>query len=172
MAELLLAFKRYADCYYAVEGKTTAAEDCLNSAMCPVRELFAMLPAKDFSPLNLKAVQQRYVDAVWTRGLCNASTNRIRRIFMWVVANGMVPVTTWQALTALSPLKSRHPIAPDNKRREAIPDEHLAAVRPLLKPHHCDWFDLGVATGARPGELIGLSMADIGGHRSQTTTPG
>ncbi len=161
VAELLLAYKRHADDYYAKDGQKTAEVDCLNSAMRPVRELFAMLPAKDFSPLNLKAVQQRYVDAGWTRGFCNASANRVRRIFKWAVGNGMVPVTTWQALTAVPPLKAGHTTARDNKRREAICDEHIAAARLHLAGHHRDLFDLLLATGARPSELIGLSMADI-----------
>ena len=49
VAELLLAFKRHADGYYVVDGKATAQVDCFNSAMRPVRELFAMLPARDFA---------------------------------------------------------------------------------------------------------------------------
>ena len=149
VAELLLAFKRHADVYYSKDGKKTAEVDCLNSAMRPVRELFAMLPAKDFSPLNLKAVQQKYVAAGWSRGFVNASANRIRRIWKWGVSEGLVPVATWQALQSVSGLKIGHTVAPDRKRREAVSDERLEAVRPHLllkrgqrRDIHLDLFDL------------------------------
>ncbi len=81
VAELLWAFKRHADGYYVVDGKPTAEVDCFNSAMRPVRELFAMLPARDFGPLHMKAVQAKYVESGWSRGFCNKSTNRIRHIW-------------------------------------------------------------------------------------------
>ena len=168
VAELLLAFKRHADVYYSKDGKKTAEVDCLNSAMRPVRELFAMLPAKDFSPLNLKALQQKYVAAGWSRGFVNASANRIRRIWKWGVSEGLVPVATWQALQSVSGLKIGHTAAPDRKRRESVSDERLEAVRPHLllkrgqrRDIHLDLFDLLRATGARPSELLGLSMDDI-----------
>ena len=168
VAELLLAFKRHADTYYAKDGKPTAEVDCLNSAMRPVRELFAMLPSQDFSPLNLKAAQRQFVAAGWSRGFVNASTNRIRRIWKWGVGEGLVPVTTWQALQAVPGLKAGHTTAPDHKRREAVSDEQLEAVRSHLlltrgqrRDRHRDLFDLMRATGARPSELLGLTMADI-----------
>ena len=161
VAELLLAFKRHADGYYCKDGKKTAEVDCFKSAMRAVRELFALIPARDFSPLNLKTVQQKYVAAGWSRGFANKSMNRVRHVFKWAVGEGLVPVTTWQALQAVSPLKAGHTTAHDYKRREAVSAEHLEAVRPHLLTHHRDLFDLMRATGARPSELIGLTMADI-----------
>ena len=168
VSELLLAFKRHADGYYLKDGKPTAEVDCFNSAMRPVRELFDFTPARDFTPLMLKGAQQKYVDAGWSRGFCNKSTNRIRHIWKWAVGNGLIPVATWQALQAVPPLKAGHTAAPDHKRREAISDEHIEAVRSRLllkrgqrRDRHRDLFDLMLATGARPSELIGLSMADI-----------
>lgn len=168
VAELLLAFKRHADVYYTKGGKPTAEVDCFNSAMRPVRELFAFLPARDFTPKMLKAAQQKYVAAGWSRGFVNSSTNRLRRIWKWAVCEGLVPVTTWQALQAVPGLKTGHTSAPDYKQREAVSDEQLEAVRSHLvlkrgkrRDRHRDLFDLLRATGARPSELLGLTMADI-----------
>ena len=161
VAELLLAFKRYADGYYVVDGKQSAEVDCFNSAMRPVRELYAMTPAASFTPLMHKAVQQKYVEAGWSCGFCNKSTNRVRHIWKWAVGNGMVPVATWQALQAVSGLKAGHTTAPDHKRREAVPDDRIEAVRSRLSPRNRDLFDLILATGSRPSELLGLTMADI-----------
>ncbi len=161
VAELLLAFMRHAETYYVKNGKPTDEVACFKSAMRAVRELFALIPAKDFGPLNLKAVQQKYVAAGWCRRFCNKSMNRVRHIWKWGVGEGLIPVTTWQALQAVAPLKAGHTTAKDYKRREAVSDEHLEAVRPHLQVHHRDLFDLMRATGARPAELIGLTMTDI-----------
>lgn len=161
VAELLWAFKTHAEGYYTKNGKPTAEVHCFKSATRPVRELFAMLPARDFGPLHLKAVQVRFVAEGWSRGFCNKSANRVRHVWKWGVANGLVPVATWQALTAVAPLKAGHTTAPDHKRREAVSDDHIEAVRQQLSQDHRDLFDLLRATGARPSELLGLSMTDI-----------
>ena len=161
VAELLLAFHRHAVAYYVKDDQPTAEVRCFEAAMRPVRELFAMLPARDFGPLHLKAVQAKYVESGWCRTFCNKSANRVRHIWKWAVGNGLVPVVTWQALQAVPPLKAGHTAAPDHKRREAVSDDTLEAVRPYLAQHHRDLFDLLRATGARPSELLGLTMADI-----------
>ncbi len=161
VAELLLAFKTHADAYYTKGGRPTAEVDCFASAMRPARELFAMIPARDFTPLCLKAVREVFIAKGWSRGFCNKEANRLRHVWKWGVSNGLVPVTTWQALTAVPPLKAGHTTAPDHKRREAVSDAHIEAVRPHLSQHHRDLFDLLRATGARPSELLGLSMTDI-----------
>lgn len=161
VGEVLQSFKLHAEAYYVKNGKPTAEVDCFRSAMRPVRELFSMLPAKDFGPLHLKAVQAKYVEAGWSRGFCNKSTNRVRHIWKWAVGNGMVPVATLQALQAVSCLKAGHTTAPDHKRREAVSDERIEAVRSRLSATYHDLFDLLRATGARPSELLDLTMADI-----------
>ena len=161
VAELLLAFKKHADGYYVKNGKPTAEVDCFASAMRPVRELFAMLPARDFTPLCLKAVREAFIAKGWSRGFVNKETNRLRHVWKWGVSNGLVPVATWQALTAVAPLKAGKCAAPDHKRREAVDDDRIESVRPHLSRSHRDLFDLLRATGARPSELLGLSMTDI-----------
>jgi integrase len=156
VAELLLAFKRHADSYYK-----TAERDAFNGAMRPVRELFAMLPAMDFSPLNLRVARQKFIDTGWCRGYCNKATNKVRHIWKWGVSHGLIPVATLQALQAVEPLKVGHTTAPDHKRREAVPADHLEAVREHLSQHYRDLFDVLRATGARPSELLGLTLVDI-----------
>lgn len=161
VAELLLAFKAHAESYYSKDGKRTAEVDCFYSAMRPVRELNGLFPAKEFGPLHLKAVRDQYIASGWTRYFCNRSTNRVRHIWRWAVSNGMVPVETLQALEAVGPLKAGKCAAPDRKRREAVPENHINKVRSLLSGMNRDFFDLLRVTGARPSEILGLSMSQI-----------
>ena len=60
-----------------------------------------------------------------------------------------------------SPLKMGHTLAPDKKRRVAVSDEHIESVGLRLTGHHRDSFDWMLATGARPSELVNLTMANI-----------
>jgi len=158
IAELLFAFKKHADSYYVgADGKQTDEVQCLYSAMKPLREIYGLTPIKDFSPLMFNAVRNAFVAKGWCRGYVNRSANRIRLIFKWGVASGLVPVDVWQSLTAIAPLKAGRCAAHDNKRREAIPDEHLQAVRETLSQRNRDIFDLLLLTGARGGELLSLN---------------
>ena len=159
--EIVLAFMRHATAYYTKDGQPSDEVHCFKSAVAPLVELFGFTAASQFTPLALKSVRDHYVAKGWSRGYCNKSTNRIRHIWKWCVENGLTPVATWQALQAVSPLKIGHTAAPDHKRREAVSDDDIEAVRQQLKQHHRDLFDLLRATGARPSELLCLTMADI-----------
>ncbi len=159
--ELCLCFMRHATAYYSKDGKPSDEVACFKSAIAPLLELFGFLAVEQFSPLALKAVRTAYIAKGWSRGFCNKSTNRIRHVWKWAVENGMANVVTLQALQAVSPLKAGKCAAPDHKRREAVSDDHIEGVRPYLAQHHRDLFDLLRATGARPSELLSLSMADI-----------
>ena len=159
--ELTLGFLRHATAYYTKNGQPSDEVACFKSAVSPLVELYGFTAADQFTPLALKSVRDCYVANGWSRGYCNKSTNRIRHIWKWGVENGMVPVATFQALQAVSPLKAGHTSAPDHKRREAVNEDDIEAVRPQLAQHHRDLFDLLRATGARPSELLSLTMTDI-----------
>lgn len=161
VAELLLAFKTHAESYYVKNGKRTAEVDCFYSVIRVARELYSATPVKLFSPQSLKACRTKFVENGWTRSFCNKSTNRLRQIFKWGVENGMVAVTVWQALKAVEPLKAGKTVAPDRKRRKAIPLETQEAAREKLCAEDQRFFDLLRYSGARPSELLGLTMADV-----------
>lgn len=172
--ELCLAFMRHATAYYTKDGKLSDEVWCFKSAIKPLVELYGFLEVNQFTPLALKAVRQAMIDRPtqapreskrvprpWCRSFINKSVNRIRHVFKWAVENGMANVATLQGLQAVSPLKSGKCAVPDHQRREAVTDEHIEAVRVELSQYHLDLFDLMRATGARPSELLGLSMNDI-----------
>jgi hypothetical protein len=63
--------------------------------------------AKDLSPTAYKAVQQALIAGEkLTRGGVNRRVDLIRRIFRWAAENELVPITVYEALRAVSPLKS------------------------------------------------------------------
>ena len=62
MAELVLDYLRFADCYYWKRGTVTDEMAGIKAALRPVRELYAHTPAAEFGPLVLRAVQRRMVE--------------------------------------------------------------------------------------------------------------
>src|SRR5262249_36493215 len=106
VAELILAFWRHAQRHYRRPGGTGTNE--LNDqrlSLRPLRELYAALPAADFSPLKLKAVRQRMVEAGLSRGVINQRVGRIVRMYKWAVGDELVPVAVYQALKAVPGLQ-------------------------------------------------------------------
>ncbi|MCX7392659.1 MAG: tyrosine-type recombinase/integrase [Planctomycetales bacterium] len=162
VSELCLAFMRYAEKHYVTaNGKPSAEVACFKSSITPLVELYGHTPVDDFGPLELKAVRQKFIDRGWCRGFCNKCVNRLRLICKWGVENALVNVVTLHALQCVSSLKRGKCDAKDRPRREAVSDDVLDAVRPHLAQNHRDLFDLLRATGARPSELLGLSMENI-----------
>lgn len=47
--------------------------------------------------------------------------------------------------------------APDHPKRQAVPQEHIEAVKKLVSQRCRDLIDLQLCTGARPGELLMLT---------------
>ncbi len=162
VAELVLTYLKHAETYYVKDGKPTDEVHCFRSAVKSLVTLFGMLPAKDFGPLQLQSVRTQFIANGWTRRFCNASVNRLRRIWKWGVSQALIPVTSWQALTAVSPLKQGKCDAPDRPKRQAVPEADIVAVREHLTPRCRDFFDLLRWTGARPSEIRTLewSMLD------------
>src|SRR5262249_20383979 len=59
--ELCLHYWCFAEGYYRKDGEATAQLDRIKRALRPVRELYGHTQARDFGPLALKAVRDRFV---------------------------------------------------------------------------------------------------------------
>jgi hypothetical protein len=80
--ELILALYRYAEVYYRrPDGTHTEELKEYRYSLRPLRELCDNLPVAEFSPLKLKAVRQRMIEAGWCRTLINRRVGRIVHLF-------------------------------------------------------------------------------------------
>ena len=155
--ELALGFLRHADQHYRKGGERTDEYDCFVSAIKPMKELYGTLAVSEFGPVAMKAVRQKCVEKGWCRGYVNKSVSRLRHIFRWGVESELVEPATLQKLEAVAPLLAGRTEAPDHPKREAVPLEHIAAVKRKVSKRCRDLIDLQLATGARPGELLMLT---------------
>ncbi len=161
IAELIVAFLSHAEQHYVKNGKATREQHCIRSAVRPLRELYALAPAKDFGPLALKAVRANMVDSGLARNSVNAAVGRIRRLFRFAVANEMVPVEVLTKLEAVSPLLAGRTEAHDLPPRTAVAQDNIDAVKKQVRPLVRDLVDVQLLTGARSGELLALTTSMI-----------
>jgi integrase len=158
------AFLEHAKVHYCKNGKQTDEVACIRSAMGHLCTLFGHLPAKDFGPLALKAVRQRMIESTGkssgkplSRGFINRSVERIRRIFKHAVSNELIQPSVLVGLQTVPALEAGRTAAVDYAPRSSLPSEQIEAVRAIVNQRTKDLMDLALLTGARPGELCGLT---------------
>ena len=161
VGELCLAFMRYAETHYVKNGEMTSQVDAVRSTIRVLNSVYGLTPAKDFGPLALKAVRQQMVDKGWVRDTVNAAVGRVRRIFKHAVADELIAPSILQRLQAVSPLLMGRTEAPDLPPRTAVPESAIEAVKGRVSDLVKDLIDLQRLTGARSGELLGLTTGAI-----------
>jgi hypothetical protein len=57
---LLLAYLAFADSYYVKHGRPTTEPASIRVTVRPLRQLYGHTLARDFGPLQLKAVRERW----------------------------------------------------------------------------------------------------------------
>lgn len=73
----------------------------------------------------------------------------------------MAPVSIYESLRTLEPLRRGKCDARETPKILPVPDEMLDAVRPYLTRPVRALVELQLLTGARPGELVGRHARDI-----------
>ncbi|MFO1006977.1 MAG: tyrosine-type recombinase/integrase [Planctomycetaceae bacterium] len=161
VGELCLAFMRYAESHYVKNGEMTSQVDAVRSTIRVLNSVYGLTPAKDFGPLALKAVRQQMIEKGWVRDTVNAAVGRVRRIFKHAVSHELIDPGLLQRLQAVPPLLAGRTEAPDLPPRTAVPDLSIAVVKVRVSDLVGDLIDLQRLTGARSGELLGLTARNI-----------
>jgi integrase len=160
--DLILSFWRWAEKHYRREDGTPTNEvNDYKLSLRPLRELYGPTPAAEFSPLKLKAIRQRMVEADLCRGVVNQRVGRIVRMFKWGVSEEMVPETVWRSLTAIRGLERGRTEARETEPIRPIADAVVDAVLPFVLPPVAAMIRLQRLTGARPGEVCLMRGCDL-----------
>ena len=171
--ELSLAYWRFAKTYYAAPEVSS-----IKSAIRVVNQLFGSTPAVDFGPNLLRLVREAMVhgDAnvtpprrAWSRTHVNDQVRRACAIFRWGASHEMLPVTVYQQLKTLPPLRRGRTTAREPAPVGPVPIEIVDAVRPFLSRQINALIDLQLLTGSRGGELFTLRRSDIDRSRQVWT---
>jgi integrase len=126
-----------------------------------LRDSYADVPAASFSPLDLKAIRQRFIDAGLVRNTCNQHVARIKRVFAWATEEEMIPATVFYALQAVKGLKKGRTPAIDRPPVGPVPEQHVEAVLARVRPAIATMIRLQAITGMRPAEVVQMRGRDI-----------
>lgn len=162
VAEVLVAFRKYAERYYSRPDGTPSGEFREFSLVIRVvRQLYAHTLAADFGPLALKACRQAMEESGLARGVINQRVGRIKRLFKWATAEELVPPHVFQGLNAVAGLRRGKTTARETEPVRPVPDAQLELVLPYLTPTVRAMVQVQRFTGMRPGELCAMRMRDI-----------
>jgi integrase len=158
---LFLFWDRHATHYRRRDGTPTGELDNYRDALRPPRQLYGSTPARDFSPLKLKAVRKAMVNAGLSRTTINQRVRRIVRVFKWAASEELVPAAVYQALKTVGGLQKGRTEAKEPSPVGPVPDEAVEAVRPHVARQVWAMVELQRRTGMRPGEIIIMRSCDV-----------
>ncbi|NOS99471.1 MAG: hypothetical protein HOP29_02465 [Phycisphaerales bacterium] len=139
----------------------------LIGALALLRKFYGRTAAVEFGPKKLRLLREEMIRGngadrrPWSRKYINAQIGRIKHLFKWAAAREMAPVSVYESLRTLEPLRRGKCQARETARVLPVPDEMLDAVRPHLTRPVRALVELQLLTGARPGELVELRACDI-----------
>jgi integrase len=159
--EVCVAYLRFADGYYVKNGKPTSEPACIRESIRPLRRLYGDTLARDFGPLQLKAVRQAMVDADHCRNVVNKRTGRVVRILKWAVSEGMIPPSVHHGLQAVSGLRRGRCGVRESEPVKQVPDAFIDAIRPYVSRQVWAMVQLQRLSGMRPGEVVIIRTIDV-----------
>ena len=159
--ELSLAYLAFADGYYTKRGKPTSEPGSIRQTIKPLRQLYGHTLAREFGPLQLKAVRQAMIDAGLCRNEVNKRTGRIVRLFKWAVGEGIVPPSLHHGLIAVSGLRRGRADVRESEPVKPVPDAFVDAIRPHVPPQLWAMVELMRLSGMRPQEVCLMRTIDI-----------
>lgn len=161
IVELIARWDAHARQHYRKNGRLTQEYEEFKYSLRPLRKLYGDTLARDFSPLGLKAVRTKMVEADLSRKLINQRTRRVRHFFRWAVAEELIPVEVHQRLATVEGLqrgrteaRETDPVRPVD---DAVVEETLQFAGPIVG----DMVRLQRFLGCRPEEVCMLRPGDI-----------
>jgi integrase len=167
--EVMLAFLRHADAErYADDSREL---EQFKLSLRPLRRLYGSLPAAEFSPKKLKALQQAMASGSWMnnaerertaakkrpvgwcRNVVNRRVGRIKTLLKWAASEELVPGSVYQDLRSVAGLPKNAKGVRHTKRRAPTSREDLDKV-------------LAESRGPTPAAAAMLELQWLSGMRS------
>ncbi len=159
ITELIVAYLEYARGYYGDKPRSEFTN--MRDALRPVRRLYGHQPAREFGPLQLKAVREQILATGNARTHINTKIGKIIRVFRWGVSEGLLRTDVPQALAMVPGLRRGHTTAPETKKVRPVEDAMIEATLPHMPPVVRSMVELHRLCGCRPGELVLLRPCDV-----------
>jgi integrase len=173
--DLVFAYRKHCEQRYVKDGQPTSTIAGIAPAMRMLRESFGDQLAADFGPLKLQALRRAWIEdgsAAGGKGLSRTTVNHytayVKRLFYWAAKNELVPASVAHGLQFVE-----HLAEGENQVREpdpisAVEDDLVDATLQHLSAIVADMVCFQRLTGARPGEVCKLYLADVKRYADQT----
>jgi integrase len=159
--EMALAYLAFADGYYTKHGKPTTEPESIRVTIRPLRKLYGDTLAREFGPLQLKAVRQAMIDSSLCRNEVNKRIGRIARLFKWAVGEGIVPPSLHHGLQAVTGLRRGRADVRESEPVKPVLDAFVDAIRPHVSRQVWAMVELQRLSGMRPGEVCSMRTIDV-----------
>jgi len=161
VAEVCIQYLRWAEGYYVKDARPTTELGNVKRAIKALRESYPCLPAKEFSPLKLKTVRQRFIDGGLCRTDCNRFTGIVARIFRYAVENELIPPDVAHGLEAVKSLAKGRCEAPETDPVLPVEEEAVDATLSHLSTRDRAMVKIQLFLACRPGELATMRPREI-----------
>ena len=162
IVELCAAFWRHTQATYRQpDGTPTKMHSNVQMAIRSVENLYGNELASSFGPVRLQIVRDGLIDAGLARSTINKVTNLIRMMYKWGVSQELIEPTVYTALTTVAGLRRGRSAAREPEPIQPVDLAVVEATKQFLPRPITALIELQLATGARPGELLKLRLADL-----------
>jgi integrase len=161
VGELILIYlEKHVRRHYVKTGRPTSEQFVVQAALRFLAKHRHVLCA-DFGPRLLKDVRADIVRSGLARETVNRYAAHIRQMFEWAVSEELIPERVYVALKTVKALLAGRTDAPDHERVKPVPIAFVEAIQPYVSRQVWGMIQMGLLTGARPGEIVSMHVGDI-----------
>ena len=161
VVEVCARYFKFAKGNYLRNGQCTGETPNIRIALRFLRQWYGKSPAAEFGPLALQALRKRMIDANHSRNYVNSQVNRIKRMFKWAVAEGLVPPSVAQGLAAVVGLRLGRGGARETAPVLPVEDSIVEKTLPYMTTIVADMVRVQRLSGIRPAEVCLLRPYDL-----------
>jgi integrase len=161
ITEAVAAYWRYASDHYVRDGKPTRELDNIRDALRQVKALYGHVEVAEFGPVGYRAVRSAMIEAKLSRTTINYRLGKVRRFVRWAVEAELAPADLYHRLCAVAPLRAGREGVREREPVRPVPDEHVEAVLPRVRPPVRAMIELQRLTAMRPGEVCAMTTGAI-----------
>lgn len=166
IAEIMLDYLRSFKEHYGHRADAELARFKLASR--PVRKLYGDTLASQFGPIQFKAIRENLTNEknlndgkIRSRTYINEMMRRILAMFKWAASESKLNANVYETLRLIPSLKAGRSRATDTEKIKPVSDAVVDCTLPKLPPVVADMVRLQRLTGARAGEICGLTPGII-----------
>lgn len=147
--------------YRRPDGKQTGEAVNVKYALEPLRELFGNLDVGKLRPRHIHEYIEEQIARESARSTINKRLGIIKRMTAWATEHEYAPPAVHAAVSVVAPLAAGRTKAEEPEKITAAPIRHVAAALRHMDPVVSAMVRLQWLTGMRPGEVCGLTPAEI-----------